>query len=325
MTARNILEVSLVRSPSFWQLAILASASDISTPESESVSDKLKADCALGQIDFINCLPITWVLQREKPERLSLAFGTPGALNTLYREKKLDLGAMSSHYFLEDGGFELFGDISISSRGPVGSVLFFSRRPLSEYKNSAPLKIGVPRASASSVRLVHILLAETYGLEPRFVALDEPDPTAAPSNIGAEMDAYLCFGDSALRVDKKMSEIGQNCPSGRDFTRLDLGQWWFERYNLPMVFGVWAARKSWIEANPQDFAALSGFLAACPALGLNRDFAAVVAEASERTGLSAERLERYYRHELDFGLSTEHREGLALYQELCKKHGLLIK
>ena len=322
MTARNILEVSLVRSPSFGKAHILASASDISRPI------VLKADCALGQIDFINCLPVTWVLQREKPERLSLAFGTPGALNALYREKKLHLGAMSSHYFLEDGGFELFPDISISSLGAVGSVLFFSRRPLAEYKSPGVIKIGVPKASASSVRLIHILLAETYGLEPRFVAMDEPDPTNSTTELGSgaelgagALDGYLCFGDSALLVDKKMTDSGLS----RDFTRRDLGQWWYERYQLPMVFGVWAARKSWIEANPQDFAAISRYLAASHGLGLSRDFRQVVAEAAERTGLSEDRLEHYYRHELDFNLTTAHREGLALYQQLCKKHGLLIK
>jgi len=279
----------------------------------------------LGQIDFINCLPVTWVLQREKPERLSLAFGTPGALNALYREKKLDLGAMSSHYFLEDGGFELFPDISISSLGAVGSVLFFSRRPLTEYKSPGVIKIGVPKASASSVRLIHILLVETYGLEPRFIAMDEPDPTNFKTERGSSpedlLDAYLCFGDSALLVDKKMTASGLS----RDYTRLDLGQWWYERYKLPMVFGVWAARKSWIKANPQDFVSLSRYLASSHGLGLTRDFRPVVAEAAERTGLSEERLEHYYRHELDFNLTTAHREGLALYQELCKKHGLLIK
>lgn len=118
--------------------------------------------------------------------------GNPGELNQQYRDKALDLGAMSSHYFLEDGGFELFPNISISSSGPVGSVLFFCRQPLAKLSQTrGRVKIGVPRASASSIRLLHILLSECFGIEPEFIALDQPRPDMAgpaqlrPDQVGA--------------------------------------------------------------------------------------------------------------------------------------------
>ena len=262
----------------------------------------LRSDCGLGQIDFINCLPITRVLRQEKPDRLSLVMGTPGDLNRQYRDKMLDLGAMSSHYFLEDGGFQLFPGISISSQGPVGSVLFFSKLPLGTFGGKErPMKIGVPRASASSIRLLHILLRECYGVEPLFVALDQPRPDEV-SPEHEDLDGFLLFGDNALVSDMRMAANG----SGNEFERIDLGQWWFEKYQLPMVFGVWAARKSWVAENPQDFASLSHYLANAASIGLGQQFQAVQAEAARRTGLSLMRLDHYYLKELDYSFNDQH-------------------
>jgi len=273
----------------------------------------LLSDCTFGQIDFINCLPITRILQRDKPERLGLVMGTPGALNQKYRQGTLDLGAMSSHYFLEDGNFELFPDISISAQGPVGSVLYFGRKKLSQLSGlNRRLKISVPQASASSVRLLHILLCECYGLEADFIPVQNPE-------ADIESDGFLLFGDLALTTDRDLAASG----AINGLERLDMAQWWFENYRLPMVFGVWAARKSWIAEHGEDFANISTFLAASWGKGLTQDLPAVIAEAAERTDLSFERLQQYYLKELDFSFGARHAEGLELYRKLCKKHDLL--
>ncbi|MBU6452204.1 MAG: menaquinone biosynthesis protein [Cyanobacteria bacterium REEB67] len=274
----------------------------------------LKSVCAFGQIDFINVLPITHVLRAEKPANMSLVMDNPGDLNRKYLRKELDLGAMSSHYFLQDGGFELFPDISISAQGPVGSVLFFSRRPLGELDR---VRVGVPLASASSVQLLHILLKESYGVQAHFVPLARPELPEGVDDV--PLDAFLLIGDRALTVDDDLTRSG----AISHYERLDLGQWWCEKYKLPMVFGVWGARKSWQEANAEDFASIAAFLAGSYARGLGDDFAVVLAEASERTGLDIERLRHYYRSELDYTFTPAHAEGLALYQDLCRKYELL--
>jgi chorismate dehydratase len=250
-------------------------------------------------------LPITRVLRRERPEGVSLVMGSPGDLNKQYRDKTLDLGAMSSAYFLEDGGFELFPDLSISSKGPVGSVLFFSRVDLKNRKN---LTVSVPKASASSVQLLKILLRRTYGIEASMISHETPD-------LAPDVDSFLLFGDRALIFDQNFLE---GC---RDdgLLRLDLGQWWFEEYKLPMVFGVWAARRSWMEANPEDFDAVSRYLRGPKLRWFGQEFAGAVAESAERTGLSLERLEHYFVHELDYSFTDEHRQGLELYNNLCNK------
>ena len=60
-----------------------------------------------GQIDFVNCLPITLPFLKNMPANLELAMDTPGDLNRAYQRGELDLGAMSAHFYLEDGGFRL--------------------------------------------------------------------------------------------------------------------------------------------------------------------------------------------------------------------------
>jgi chorismate dehydratase len=280
---------------------------------SESViTAPLKSLCAFGQIDFINVLPITHVLERRRPPNMDLVMGTPGALNGMYRKGALDLGAMSSHYFLEDDGFELFPGISISARGPVGSVLFFSQKPLEKL---AGARIGVTLASASSVQLLRILLAESYGVEAQFVPLENPEALLEQEHL----DGFLVIGDRALLTDDSLARSGEIA----DYVRADLAEWWYQQFALPMVFGVWAARKSWVEANSQDFATLSTFLKSTYPLGLGPEFVAVLEQAAARTGLDKERLEHYYRHELDYTFSDEHARGLALYKSLCAKYRLL--
>jgi len=72
----------------------------------------------LGQISFINTLPVVVPLINGAVQTdCELVFGTPSELNKKLQARQLHLGAMSSFYFLEDGDFRLFPDISIAGDG----------------------------------------------------------------------------------------------------------------------------------------------------------------------------------------------------------------
>ncbi len=274
-----------------------------------------------GQIDYVNCLPITLPFLRRKPANLELVMDTPGQLNRAYGRHEIELGAMSAHYYLEDGGFKLFDRLCIASRGAVGSVLLFSRRPLSELCGS---RIALSKSSATSNNLVKVLLAEELadgnlhyldGIE--FVTDLAREADALPTD--SEFDGCVVIGDNALAADLTLKESGQT----NNFVRKDLGQWWFERFKLPMVFGVWAARKTWCDANVQDFESLNHFLYQCLDHGLTDDYQQVLVEAERRTGLSTAALDSYFKKELDYSFSAEHHQGLDLFRQLCLKYGLL--
>lgn len=259
----------------------------------------------LGQINYINSLPISLPIDRGIVGiEAEVHYGTPQELNRGYAANSLDLGVMSAFFYLQSSGLKIFADLSISSSGPVGSVLFFSKAELRQGKS---LKIAVSSASATSVNLLSILLKEEYKIEASFNYCPMPDLTAR------DIDGALVIGDYALNVDASWSKISR---------RVDLGEWWSSRFNLPMVFAVWAARADWQNLHGAECDRLANSLNESLAAGLGTAFDQVVAEAAKRSRLSTSRLERYFRAELDFSFSSAHLAGLNRYKSLCEKHGL---
>jgi chorismate dehydratase len=211
---------------------------------------------------------------------------------------------MSSFYFLEDGDFNLFPDISIAGVGKVGSVLLFSR---SELKDLDGEIIDVPDSSATSIKLLQLLLKEEFGVEPVLrKQLDSID-------FRADAKAVLFIGDKALKFDE--------CSDGS--MRVDLASWWKKQYELPFVFGVWGARKNWAQSNQKHFEEIGASLVQACKLGLSTQLGAVIKEAAGRTGMTHERLSDYYLNELDYRLTDQHIEALRLFETLCRKHGFL--
>jgi chorismate dehydratase len=260
----------------------------------------------LGQISFANCLPILLPLERQHVVLdAEVVLAPPSRLNQMFQDGQLELGSMSSFYFLCNDLFRLCPDLSISCRGPVGSVLFFAK---SEPSAVARGKVVASAQSATSVNLLRVLFAEHFGSWPNIIADERPDLDSD------EFDGALVIGDRALEVDTSWSQR---------YVRIDMGAWWWERYHLPMVFGVWAARCNWAEANPYRFAEISRGLRTAKMLGLTRRWKDTLFEANRRTGLSLSRLERYYKEELNFDFDADHHQGLSLYQSLLRKYNLI--
>ncbi|MBI4533269.1 MAG: menaquinone biosynthesis protein [Candidatus Melainabacteria bacterium] len=260
----------------------------------------------LGQISFINSLPVVFPIEQGQVElAANVVYGTPSMLNDAYVQGSLDIGAMSSFCYLSEGCFELVPNLSISSEGAVGSVLFFSK--VSPDKLGG-VRIAVPAASATSVNLLKILLLEQLGLMPEFVVEEAPN-LEDPLVSGA-----LVIGDLALEVDGVWSN---------KYWRADLGQWWLSQTGLPMVFGLWAARSNWVKANYESFSLISQQLLASKQMGLTTLLPMIITAACARGKLSAQRVKRYFQQQLCFELGTRHFEGLELFRRLCSKYGLL--
>ncbi|HEY9733976.1 MAG TPA: menaquinone biosynthesis protein [Drouetiella sp.] len=264
-----------------------------------------KALARLGQINFINSLPVTVPMLRHCDEiKARIIFGTPSELNKQYAQNKLDLGAMSSFFYLESSDMQLLPELSISSIGAVGSVLFFSKK---DPKKLDKCKIAVPMSSATSINLLRVLLLEQFGVEPVLVT------AAAPDLDRSNLDGALVIGDRALLVDPDWTS---------KFQRWDMGAWWHETCNLPMTFGVWAAKVGWVEKNPETFSDICAALVRARQEGLTTALEQVIAESMERLPLSHDRLHQYFTEELNFEFTPAHKEGLELYRSLCQKHHL---
>ena len=254
----------------------------------------MMAKARVGRIAYLNVLPIYFALEHIFGENgFHLVRGTPAELNALMRRGEVDLGSISAlEYGRAFRDYFLLPDLSISSKGAVGSVLLFSRVPFSRLDGRT---IRVSAASASGAALVKILMAELFEVQPRY----QPGQLAgAPLK---EVAAVMAIGDEALRLKG----------AGTMPFELDLGQAWQELTGLPFVFGVWAVRRDFAEAQPEATTTLHRLLLQSRDWGLGslKELSRIAAPFFSMT--QAQILA--YFHQLNYSLDPEHEEGLATF------------
>jgi chorismate dehydratase len=255
----------------------------------------------LGRISYLNVLPIYFALEHLFGENgYHLVRGTPAELNAAMRRGEVDLGSISAmEYGRNYKDYLLLADLSISSRGPVGSVLLFSRVPFPELDGRT---IRVSAASASGAALVKVLMAELFQVQPRY------HRGLLAGRSLQEDTAVLAIGDEALRLK-------------RDKTlpfELDLGAAWQQLTGLPFVFGVWAVRRDFAKARPEAAFALHRLLLRSKTWGLG-SLAELSQLAAAPFGLTPEQVLAYF-HQLDYALTPEHERGLrTFFHYLCEQ------
>jgi chorismate dehydratase len=187
----------------------------------------------MGRIAFLNVLPVYYALESGIVRHdYELVRGTPAELNRRMAAGGLDAASVSCvEYARRPERYLLLSDLSISSDGPVRSVLLLSRFPAEDLQGRS---VVLSAQSHTSVLLLRLLLAEIYGVT-RFSAASGQ----ATEKIGAGQfpEAFLTIGDEALRLGRHP-----------DYPyRLDLGQAWKEHTGLPFVFGLWIALRRNVE------------------------------------------------------------------------------
>ncbi len=134
------------------------------------------------------------------------------------------------------GGLAALGDevipmgrFGIAVRQHALSVLFFTDRPFDTF--CAPLTIGLTGESASSVRLLYLLLGYQHGFDAM--------PSLVPPGVAS--NGYLVIGDTALQWARAFEENGATV---QGYTHVaDLAALWYARFQLPFVFARWVVRK----------------------------------------------------------------------------------
>ncbi|MCU1586682.1 MAG: transporter substrate-binding protein [Frankiales bacterium] len=258
----------------------------------------------VGHIDFLNCLPLYDGLVRSGALLdVRLRRETPDVLNGLLLAGELDIGPISLVPALQHHReLVVLPDIAVGSDGPVLSVVLVSKRPVAELDGS---HISLGSTSRTSVLLAQMLLAQRYDVKASF-------ETAAP-DLGMMLrsaDAAVLIGDPALRATYEAPAHGLHV--------LDLGAAWREWTSLPMVFAVWAARRSYFEEHAAQVAAVQRSFRASLTDSLAR-----VDEVAERAAqwepFDAATLAGYFRA-LDFRLGPRQLEGVA---EFTRRGALL--
>jgi chorismate dehydratase len=266
------------------------------------VWDKLR----LGRIRYINVMPIYHALdQAGALNNCHIVSGTPAELNTRLYEGNLDMSAISSvEYARHFRDYLLLPDLSISTEGDVGSVLFFSRVP---FHRLSSREVLLSQASATSAALVKILLYELYGARPLYRS--GPVPNGFP-------DGYyglLAIGDEALRLRG----------AGIYPYFLDLGRAWHELTGLPFVFGVWAVRREVFAHRPAEVHALHQTLLTAKRLGL-QSLEEICRLAAAKVSLSLDELRPYFTR-LRYTLDERQQQGLTVFYRFLFRSGALME
>jgi chorismate dehydratase len=239
----------------------------------------------VGHIQFLNCLPLYWGLARTGTLLdLELTKDTPEKLSERLVAGELDVGPVTLVEYLKNADdLVAFPDIAVGCDGPVMSCVIVSQVPLEQLDGA---RVALGSTSRTSVRLAQLLLAERFGVQ--------PDYYTCPPDLALmmrEADAAVLIGDAALRA---------NLHDGPKYGLAvhDLGALWKEWTGLPFVFAVWAARKEYLEREPELTRQVhQAFLAS---RNLSLDEVGKVAEQAARwEAFDAEVLERYFTT-LDF-------------------------
>ncbi|HBT83204.1 MAG: hypothetical protein A2091_02930 [Desulfuromonadales bacterium GWD2_61_12] len=258
----------------------------------------------VGQIAYANCAPFFQHL-RACGFREKIVSGVPAELNRLLACGDIDLSPSSSFEYARSWrDYLLLPGLSISSRGPVRSVLLFAAQPPRQLRG----EIVVTAESATSVNLLQVLLQEYLGA-PAVTLVAESGPVEA---VIARGGAALLIGDRALRA-------AQQPPAGCGV--YDLGELWWQATGLPFVFALWIVRRSSAAREPDALRQVQRQLG-CSLDRALANLPALAAEAPERAWMGEAALLAYWRC-MAYSLDAEQRAGLELFFRLCLRHGLL--
>ena len=155
----------------------------------------------------------------------------------------------------------------------------------------------MPSDSSTSNMLMRWILKQR-GLDPKFV------------KMGPDMDTMLDECDGALIIGDRAIAAAINNP---ELVRMDLGSEWVEITGLPMVFGVFAARK---DSNGHSISKARQLMLSNYNIFLEQEDLRniVISDASKKVSLSIERVGEYYGNEVSNLLSSESINGLRVFR-----------
>lgn len=278
----------------------------------------------LGCVKYLNASPLIhgW----PGP----VTFDHPSALCAQLARGDLEIALVSSFEFLRNPIYRIVDGISISSDGPVYSVVVAHLGELSGIK-----EIELDPASETSVNLLRCVLAEiglkpclirnidlqsvrpaskTFGTGPGAVDFNSAGETGNMPLFRTGHRGRLLIGDQALRFRHEHEN---------EFQFWDLGEEWKKLVDLPFVYAFWLIRPE-VE-DPKSIANRLRELRDENLANLDNLIASVMpgtGDSDRGKGIDAAFCSRYFRKNIRFSFGQREKQGLGTFTRLCTKHGL---
>jgi chorismate dehydratase len=241
----------------------------------------------IGCVKYLNARPLIY----RWPGHVELDH--PSSLCQRLARGDIDVALVSSFEFLRNPVYRIVDDVSISSAGPVYSVIVAHREEIFQAE-----EIELDPAAETSVNLLRCLLAE-FNLNSRFV----PGSTSSIP----EGRARLLIGDQAIRFRQTHAD---------EFRFWDLGEQWSRLVDLPFVYALWLIRPEVVDAK-----SIADRLRTLRDENLSK----IDNLISKEQEFDRDFCQRYYKQNLRFSLGEKEKAGLKEFQRLCQRHRLLLK
>ena len=258
----------------------------------------------VSAVSFLNTSPLVWgLLHGPQQDVFDVHFTLPSECADELRAGGADIGLVPVIALARQPDLKVVPGCSIACRGPVRSILFFSRKPLETIESFA-----ADTSSRTSVTLAQVLLARRHGIRPRV----RPYPPKLDEMLELA-DAALIIGDPALHLDP-----GQTEWRGQPLFVYDLGAEWMALTGAPMVFAVWAVKN--LVAEPGDAAVF----------GASADFGRdhieeIIAVESKNRDLPEDLVRRYLTGHIRYDFGEDEQRGVDLFMRSAAELGLIEK
>ncbi len=288
----------------------------------------------IGCVKYVNARPLI----RGWPD--DVEFDHPSALCQRLANRELDVALVSSFEYLRNPVYRIVDHVSISSDGPVYSVVVAH---CGEFSNIE--EIALDPASQTAVNLLRCVLTE-LGLKPRLIRnIDlqsvrpaglQPAAEDAAENISAgrtgKMPIFQAPGRARLLIGDQAIHFRQK--HAGEFQFWDLGEQWKKLTGLPFVYALWLIRPEVTDPKSiaqrlrklrdKNLATLDDLIKEVVAgVGLSAVASAKADGPGPRNEFNSEFLLGYFRKHLRFSFGKKEKQGLECFADLCAKHGVL--
>lgn len=262
---------------------------------------------SLGDIKFINCLPLHYALEHGGfGSQLSIQSGTPSELNSLVVAGKLNVSPVSSIiYARHSEKLLVLPDVSISANSGLQSIVLVSKHPIAQLKQA---RIALTAKSATSHGLLKIIMANAYQSAPDYFI----SPLSLDEGVLDDAQAVLFIGDDALYAY-------HHRVAGYHY--YDLGAEWKALTGLAMVYAVWVVNREFATHHADLVQMVYRQVTGGFAYGLS-NLPAAAQTLAGKVAFSTNQLIDYINL-LNYEFTPSHEQALLTYYKLAFGLGLI--
>lgn len=249
----------------------------------------------IGHIDFLNVLPLGYGYQNFS--ELKIVRGVPTFLNDELHAGRIDISNISSvEYARHSEELLILPKLCVRADDFVTSIELVSRKPIDELRDD---KIILTNKSATAQRLLKIILHDSYHAAPNY----ETRAVTVENPVDADATAALFIGDDALKI---------YLHPPKNFHVYDLGHEWRKLTGRQMVYALWAVRRDFDDAEPEQLRATYKKILRAFDFGLAQKSAAINSVLSAKP-FTFDELDSYLGGAIKWNLTDEAIDALKLY------------